>query len=159
MSDSAFCGAQDTVFVAPANGVIEPIEKCSDTVFAQGMLGPGFIVHPSDGYVRCPVAGTVKLIHANNHGYAIETPHGEDVLVHLGIDTVSLENDTFRPNVHVGDYVEMGQALADAHWGVVKAAGRSDEIVVVVSEGAKEQFKLQRTGEAIAGEAVATYSA
>lgn len=141
--------------VAPANGELLPLAQCSDRVFAKGMLGPGFVIKPTDGYVYSPVAGTVKLIHATKHGYVITTAQGQDVLVHLGIDTAGVDTKHFHSRVHVGDHVDAGANLADAHWGAVRAAGGVDELMVVVSEAAPEAISVLRTGQVIAGEQVA----
>lgn len=146
----------DSVLVAPANGELFTLDQCSDSVFAQGMLGPGFVMHPTDGYVHSPASGTVKLIHANGHGYVVTTTSGVDILVHLGTDVVGFRRSPFNARVHVGDHIEAGDRIADAHWGEVRAGGCSDEIIVVVSEAQPENIAIKRTGSVIAGEAVAT---
>lgn len=143
------------IIVAPATGELLPLESCSDTVFARGMLGPGFIVRPADGNIRCPVAGTVKLIHASGHGYGITCPTGLETLVHLGVDTVTINDTVFTPQVHVGDSVETGSPLAEAKISIIRAHGCSDEVIVVFSDLDPSSFKLERTGEVVAGEAVA----
>lgn len=141
--------------VAPANGELFELDKCSDSVFAQGMLGPGFVMRPTDGSVYSPANGTVKLIHANGHGYVITTPTGVDILLHLGTDSIGFKRSPFSSRVHVGDSLKAGDRIADARWSEVRAGGRSDEIIVVVSEAAQEALSIQRTGQVVAGEAVA----
>lgn len=152
--------AEQTIeLLAPANGEVAPLSECSDTTFAQGKLGPGFIVRPTDGYVYSPVAGTVKLIHATQHGYAITTDSGQDILVHLGAATVEMDDSrakTFKSSVHVGDRISAGAHLADAHWGAVRAAGSAAEVVVIASEAAPEALALVTSGAVSASDHVAT---
>lgn len=147
------------VIVAPANGELLPLDQCSDKTFAKGKLGPGFIIKPTDGYIYSPVAGKVKLIHATQHGYAITTDSGQDILVHLGAMTVEMDDrrvHTFKSCVHVGDYLQPGDRLADAHWGAVRAAGSVAEVVVIASEASPEALVLTASGTVAASDPVAT---
>lgn len=139
---------------APVDGEVCPLSESSDTVFAQGMLGPGFIVKPIGGLIHSPVAGTVKLIHSTAHGYGFDTDKGHEVIVHLGVDTVELGSEPFDARVHVGDHVEAGQVIASMRNSLIKAAGRSDEVVVLIDDISADQFQLDYTGAVKAGQKV-----
>lgn len=140
--------------VAPVDGELLPLEECSDTVFAQGMVGPGFVIKPVGGEIHAPVNGTVKLIHATGHGFGFDTDNGHEVLLHLGVDTVELGPEPFSSYVHVGDHVKAGAVIAGMKNSKIKAAGKSDEVIVVADDLVPAQFSLDYTGPVTAGQKV-----
>lgn len=147
--------APSPALVSPVSGTVVPLSDCSDKVFAQGMLGPGFVVQPEGCDIHAPVSGTIKLIHSTAHGFGISTDNSHEVLLHLGIDTVSLGSEPFTSYVHVGDHVRAGQVIANMKRGSIKAAGKSDEVVVIIDDIEPEHFSLDFTGFTKSGTQVA----
>ena len=85
------------VLLAVTDGEAIPLSSVRDEAFASGMLGVGFAIEPSMGTVSSPVGGTVESVAETGHAYTIHTKDGLDILVHIGIDTVSLKGDGFLP--------------------------------------------------------------
>src|ERR1700748_2259164 len=94
--------------IAPLSGLIWPLERVPDPVFAQKMVGDGLSIDPTDSILVAPCEGEIVLIHAANHAVTLRTPDGVELLMHVGIDTVSLKGEGFRPKVKVGDRVQVG---------------------------------------------------
>lgn len=143
---------------APVEGAIAALSECSDTLFATGKMGPGFVVFPTSGEVHSPVSGTVRLINANGHGFGIDTDNGHEVLVHLGTDTGDLDQENgrhpFSAYVSVGEHICAGQLIAGMKNSMIRAAGRSDEVVVVIDDISEDEFELSYTGPVKAGQVV-----
>lgn len=143
-------GAQAEV-VAVANGEVMPITEVNDPVFSGKMMGDGYAVKPADGKIVSPVAGQVKSLFPTKHAIGLETATGMEVLVHMGIDTVSLEGKPFTLMVKEGDQVEAGQELAQVDLAALAAAGKEDTMIVVFTNVDQVTFTLDKTGKQTAG--------
>lgn len=143
-------GAQAEV-VAVANGEVMPITEVNDPVFSGKMMGDGYAVKPADGKIVSPVAGQVKSLFPTKHAIGLETAAGMEVLVHMGIDTVSLEGKPFTLMVKEGDQVEAGQELAQVDLAVLAAAGKEDTMIVAFTNVDQVTFTLDKTGKQTAG--------
>ncbi len=122
--------------LAPLTGTVMPLSAVPDEAFASGMLGVGFAVEPSrdsDGSVFAPVDGTIETVAESRHAYTIRTDDGLDLLVHIGIDTVSLAARPFAAHVSPGDRVRAGQLIATADLPVIRAADLPVVTPVVIS--------------------------
>ena len=123
--------------VAPLSGRVVALADVPDPVFAQEIVGPGLAVEPltdgMDGAVVAPVAGTVASLFP--HAFALQTPDSRTVLVHLGIDTVTLKGVGFEVLVAVGDEVVVGQHLLTWDPAAVAAAGLATVCPVVALQG------------------------
>ena len=97
--------------LAPLTGVMVPIESVPDPVFAQKMVGDGFSIDPFDGTVFAPVSGEIVDLQNAHHALTIRTPEGIEILIHVGLETVSLEGRGFTPHVARGDKVAVGDKL------------------------------------------------
>ncbi len=97
--------------VAPLSGILVPLESVPDPVFAQKMVGDGVSLDPTSGELLAPVAGTVTQLHRAHHALTITTDQGIEVLLHIGIDTVTLKGEGFTPKVSEGEKVTIGQTL------------------------------------------------
>lgn len=97
--------------VAPLSGILVPLETVPDPVFAQKMVGDGVSLDPTSGELLAPVAGTVTQLHRAHHALTITTDQGIEVLLHIGIDTVTLKGEGFTPKVSEGEKVAIGQTL------------------------------------------------
>ena len=98
----------DLRIIAPLAGVLVPLERVPDPVFAQKMVGDGISLDPTSNELLAPVAGTVTQLHNAHHALTITTEQGIEVLVHIGLDTVTLRGDGFSPRVKMGDRVQVG---------------------------------------------------
>ena len=143
-------GAQAEV-VAVANGEVMPITEVNDPVFSGKMMGDGYAVKPADGKIVSPVAGQVKSLFPTKHAIGLETAIGMEVLVHMGIDTVSLEGKPFTLMVKEGDQVEAGQELAQVDLAALAAAGKEDTMIVAFTNVDQVTFTLDKTGKQTAG--------
>ena len=114
-----------------ADGEVIAISDVKDPVFSQKMMGDGFAVEPENGNIYSPVAGTITSIFPTKHALGLLTDSGLEVLVHIGLDTVSLEGKPFEVHVAEGQKVAAGDLLVTADLEAIKAAGRETSTVVV----------------------------
>ena len=139
-----------------ADGQVVALEQVKDPVFAQKMMGDGFAVEPANGNIVSPVSGTVSSIFPTKHALGLVTEAGLEVLVHIGLDTVSLEGKPFTVHVAEGQKVAAGDLLVTADLDAIRAAGRETTTVVVFTNGdAIKSVKLEKTGSLAAKTAVA----
>ncbi len=118
--------------LSPADGTVISLDRVPDEAFASGMLGEGFAVDPENGDIYAPAAGKIVSISESRHAYAIAADFG-DLLVHIGIDTVEVP-EAFLPIVAVGDNVAAGQPIARADLDMIKKAGLSPVIPVLITD-------------------------
>src|SRR5438105_5094712 len=102
---------QRVALLAPLSGVLVPLERVPDPVFAQRTVGDGVSIDPTSGELLAPAAGRVTLLHRASHALAITTDEGLEILVHIGVDTIALNGKGFTPRVRQGDRVAAGQPL------------------------------------------------
>ena len=139
-----------------ADGQVVALEQVKDPVFAQKMMGDGFAVEPANGNIVSPVSGTVSSIFPTKHALGLVTAAGLEVLVHIGLDTVSLEGKPFTVHVAEGQKVAAGDLLVTADLDAIRAAGRETSTVVVFTNAeAIKSVKLEQTGSLAAKTAVA----
>ena len=150
-----FKGLTEEVY-SVADGQVVALEQVKDPVFAQKMMGDGFAVEPANGNIVSPVSGTVSSIFPTKHALGIVTEAGLEVLVHIGLDTVSLEGKPFTVHVAEGQKVAAGDLLVTADLDAIRAAGRETSTVVVFTNGdVIKSVKLEKTGSLAAKTAVA----
>ena len=150
-----FKGVTEDVY-SVADGQVIALEQVKDPVFAQKMMGDGFAVEPANGNIVSPVTGTVSSIFPTKHALGLVTDSGLEVLVHIGLDTVSLEGKPFTVHVAEGQKVAAGDLLVTADLDAIRAAGRETSTVVVFTNGdAIKSVKLEQTGSLAAKTAVA----
>ena len=139
-----------------ADGQVVALEQVEDPVFAQKMMGDGFAVEPANGNIVSPVTGTVSSIFPTKHALGLVTDSGLEVLVHIGLDTVSLEGKPFTVHVSEGQKVVAGDLLVTADLDAIREAGRKTSTVVVFTNGdVLKSVKLEQTGSLAAKTAVA----
>ena len=150
-----FKGITEEVY-SVADGQVIALEQVKDPVFAQKMMGDGFAVEPANGNIVSPVTGTVSSIFPTKHALGLVTDSGLEVLVHIGLDTVSLEGKPFTVHVSEGQKVAAGDLLVTADLDAIRTAGRETSTVVVFTNGdAIKSVKLEQTGSLAAKTAVA----
>ena len=154
-AEVAFKGVTEEVHSVAEGQVIE-LEKVQDPVFSQKMMGDGFAVEPANGQIVSPVAGKVTSVFPTKHALGLVTESGLEVLVHIGLDTVSLEGKPFTVKVEEGQTVAVGDLLVEADLDAIREAGRATTTVVVFTNGAAIQsVTLTQTGQLPADAVVA----
>ena len=130
-----------------ADGEVIALEQVKDPVFSQKMMGDGFAVEPANGNIVSPVSGTVSSIFPTKHALGLVTEAGLEVLVHIGLDTVSLEGKPFTVHVAEGQKVVAGDLLVAADLDAIREEGReTSTIVVFTNADAIQSVKLEQTG-------------
>ena len=155
-AEATFKGVTDEVH-SVADGEVINIEDVKDPVFSQKMMGDGFAVEPENGHIVSPVAGKVTSVFPTKHALGLVTDNGLEVLVHIGLDTVSLEGKPFEVKVTEGQTVAAGDLLVEADLDAIRAAGReTSTIVVFTNADAIKSVKVEHTGKLAANAPVAT---
>ena len=139
-----------------ADGEVIALEQVKDPVFSQKMMGDGFAVEPENGNIVSPVSGTVSSIFPTKHALGLVTEAGLEVLVHIGLDTVSLEGKPFTVHVAEGQKVAAGDLLVTADLDAIREAGRETSTIVVFTNGdVIKSVNLEQTGSHAAKTVVA----
>lgn len=127
--------AKDVVS-APMNGKIISLAELKDDAFAQGALGKGVGIIPTDGKIVAPCDGTVTTLFPTLHAIGITADSGVEVLIHIGIDTVQMEGKGFHAHIKQGDKITRGQHLLDVDLKAIEAAGFSTQTPVIITNSA-----------------------
>lgn len=146
--------AQDNAIYAPFVGTIKPLDKCNDEAFASKAMGDGFVIIPTENNFYSPVSGEVSFIFPTGHAIGLQMENGAELLIHIGMDTVTLEGKPFEMLVQQGDKVQAGQLLGRVDFEQIKAAGLSIETPVVITN--KEIIPLTNPSDVKAGALVLT---
>ena len=108
---------------APMAGEAVAISEVPDPTFSSGMLGNGIAIKPTSGKVCSPVNGTVDMMFDTGHAVSLVSESGIEILIHVGLETVSLEGKPFKVHVKNGDKVKKGDVLMEADLEAIQAAG------------------------------------
>lgn len=131
--------------VAIADGFLQPIEKCSDPVFSQKMMGDGYLLEPTSNTIVSPVNGTIQTVFPTKHAIGILSEAGDEIIIHVGLDTVKLNGEGFTTFVEAGDKVAKGQKLLEVDFAGIKDKVPSIATPVVISN--INDRKVAITGE------------
>ncbi|MBQ8288854.1 MAG: PTS glucose transporter subunit IIA [Clostridia bacterium] len=118
---------------APADGATVHLRELPDPAFAQGMLGDGVALDPTDGHFVSPCDGIVVGVSDTLHAYNLLTDDGLELLLHIGIDTVELKGEGFSTKVKEGDRVKAGDPLAEVDLDLIRARGYSTLTPLIVT--------------------------
>ena len=143
----------ELILRAPLSGVVYPLERVPDPVFAQKMTGDGLSIDPVDTTLRAPCAGEVIQIHPASHALTLRAGSVE-VLMHIGIDTVALKGAGFTPRVKAGDKVEAGAPLIDFDIDKLATTAKSVLTEVIISNGDAARIVRRASGKVKAGDDV-----
>ena len=119
--------------VSPLAGQVKPLSQATDPVFSSGVMGQGVVIEPSQGELVSPVNGTVTVLFPTKHAVGIVSEEGVEMLMHIGMDTVSLDGKGFEAHVEQGDKVVVGQQLISFDMDVIKEAGLVTETPVIIT--------------------------
>ena len=139
------------VVTAPFSGTLVPLSEVPDETFASGVLGEGIAIEPSDGLFCSPVDGTVETIAETKHAIGFAADNGLEILVHVGLETVSLNGEGFEILVKEGDRVKAGQPVAKADLALIRERGLKTITSIVLTGGADEKELHCAEGLATAG--------
>lgn len=138
---------------APMSGTLLPLGEIDDQVFASGAMGQGFAVDLSDGTIVAPCNAEVIMTFPSKHAIGLKNEKGDEILMHIGMDTVELNGEGFDMKVKQGDVVRKGQVLLTIDTDFIKSKGKSLVSPVVVTSG--QPVTLEKTGSVKAGDLAA----
>ena len=139
------------VVTAPFSGTLVPLSEVPDETFASGVLGEGIAIEPSDGLFCSPVDGAVETIAETKHAIGFAADNGLEILVHVGLETVSLNGEGFEILVKEGDRVKAGQPVAKADLALIRERGLKTITSIVLTGGADDMELHCAEGIAAAG--------
>lgn len=148
MSNKKFCS-----LVAPTNGKLLPLEQVKDKVFADKILGDGIAIIPDNGTIVSPADGEIISVADTKHAYGIRTDEGIEILIHIGIDSVSLGGKGFESHVSVGDRVVSGQHICTVDLDVFKQNNLSTATPILITDGSVYNLS-KKQGYAVGGKDV-----
>jgi len=131
--------------VSPLAGQVKPLNQATDPVFSSGVMGQGVVIEPSQGELVSPVNGTVTVLFPTKHAVGIVSEEGVELLMHIGMDTVSLDGKGFEAHVAQGDKVVVGQQLISFDTNVIKEAGLITETPVIITN--QDDFQADVEGD------------
>ena len=127
---------QNETIQTPIVGDVVALKNVDDPVFSSGAMGQGIAVKPSQGVVYAPADAEVSIAFATGHAYGLKTANGAEILIHVGIDTVTMNGEGFEQKVAQGDKVKAGDVLGTFDSSKIAAAGLDDTTMVIVTNTA-----------------------
>jgi len=134
-------------YIQPLEGKILSITDVPDPVFSQKMMGDGIAIDPSNGILVAPADGQIMNVFPTKHALSMTDNNGKEILIHVGLDTVTLKGEGFTPFVKDGDKVKQGQKLMEIDFEAIKSKvpsiitpmvftnlGENEKVVVVGNE-------------------------
>ncbi|MGJ7438915.1 PTS system trehalose-specific EIIBC component [Streptococcus equinus] len=118
---------------SPLVGHAKDLSQAQDPVFAQGVMGQGIVIEPTDGELIAPINGVVSAIFPTKHAIGLISDEGVELLMHIGMDTVNLNGQGFTAHVKQGDRVSVGDALISFDIEAIKAAGYPVDTPVIIT--------------------------
>ena len=129
---------------SPLSGQVKELSQATDPVFAQGVMGQGVLIEPSQGELLAPVDGIVSVLFPTKHAVGIVSDQGVEMLMHIGMDTVNLEGKGFTAHVSQGDRVKAGDKLISFDIDLIKDAGYVTETPVIITN--QDQYQADALG-------------
>jgi len=142
------------LLLAPLSGQVWPLERIPDPVFAQKMVGDGLSIDPTDTVLVAPCDGEVIALHPAGHAVTLRSAQGADVLLHIGIDTVTLKGEGFHPHVQIGEKVRAGAPLIEFDLDFLATHAKSLLTQVVITNSDRVTNWERASGEVLAGKDV-----
>ncbi len=147
----------EEVLAAYAEGELISIKDVNDPTFAEEVLGKGVAIIPVKGELYAPIDGIVTMLFDTRHAIALTTAMGQEVLLHIGIDTVELKGEYFTANVKVGQKVKTGELLIRFDKEKIREKGFDTVIpMVVTNQEDFREFQFEEPGTVKSGETVMT---
>ncbi len=127
-----FGSKPDPVLYSPVKGEAILNDQIPDPTFAEGILGPTFAVDPKEGLIKAPCDGTITQIFRTGHAVTLTSKDGVEILIHVGINTVDLKGEGFKPLVKDNEEVKKGSPLIEFDIDLIKEKGFSTIVPIVV---------------------------
>ena len=143
---------EEDELAAPFDGTVKPITECADSVFSSKAMGDGFVIEPENATLVSPVDGEVMMVFPTKHAIGLKANNGAEILIHIGMDTVSLDGKPFEMLVAQDDKVKAGQPLIRVDFDTIRQAGLSTQTPVVITNG--KSFDSVKDGQVKAGDVV-----
>ena len=143
-----------TTVLAPLTGKAVSLSEVPDPVFAEKVIGDGIAIIPEDGKIVSPVDGEISSIAETGHAYGFTADNGLEVLVHVGLETVSLKGECFKVYAKAGDKVKAGDLIAEVDLNLLKEKGLNSISPVLICSDLEEKEILYTEGNVKAGESV-----
>lgn len=140
---------------AITDGEVVDLTEVPDPVFAQKMMGEGFGIKSTTGVFVAPCDGEITLVFPTKHAIGFKSERGDEILIHVGLDTVSLNGEGFEVFVAQGDKVKKGDKVSKADLAFIESKGLQTITPCVVSDMTGRTVELVKTGSIAAGETVA----
>jgi PTS system glucose-specific IIA component len=134
--------------MAPVSGNAVPLERVPDPVFAEKMMGDGVAIEPSEGLVVSPVDGEIMQVFPTKHAIGIRAKNGAEILIHIGLETVSLNGEGFQTFISEGDKVKTGDKLVAFDMDIIKEKAKSTVTPIIITNTDKAA-SLEIKGEGI----------
>ncbi len=125
--------AAKTIITSPVKGDIIPLTEVKDPTFAEGILGEGFAVIPTEGKVYAPFTGSCENIFDTLHALGLVSDNGVELLIHVGLETVNLNGAPFTAHVKNGQHFKKGDLLLEFDMDAIKKAGCEIQTPVIVT--------------------------
>ncbi|WP_017691160.1 beta-glucoside-specific PTS transporter subunit IIABC [Paenibacillus sp. PAMC 26794] len=123
----------DMLIVSPMTGEIKPISEVEDQAFAQELMGKGIAIVPTDGKVYAPFDGVVEALYRTKHAIGLKAANGVEILIHIGVDTVSLKGKYFNAHIEQGQTIKAGDLLVEFDPEGITSAGYNTITSIVVT--------------------------
>lgn len=139
---------------APVQGEVLSLNNVPDPVFSEKMMGEGVAIMPSGGNIHSPIDGIIILVADTKHAIGIRSKDGTEILIHIGLETVSLNGEGFNTHVKIGDSVSIGQLLVDVDWTYLREHAESIITPVVITNSNDRDIQVEDMNEGFVGETV-----
>ena len=151
--------SKENVLYAPCKGKVVPLSEVPDPTFSEKILGDGFAVIPSEGKIYAPTDGEIAMVFDTLHAITLTSSSGTEILIHIGLDTVTLKGAPFTAHVAAGDQVKKGDLLMDVDLDKITDAGLNTVTpVLICNTDDYEKISLKKEGEVSLDEAVLSIS-
>lgn len=139
--------------VAPLSGRAVSLNTVPDPVFSEKMMGDGIAIEPSEGVVVAPVDGEIIQVFPTKHAIGIRAKNGAEVLIHIGLETVSLQGEGFETHVKQGESVKTGDKLVSFDLETIREKAKSTVTPIIITNTEQaESLELLFEGEVVGGE-------
>ncbi|MBP2079601.1 PTS sugar transporter subunit IIA [Oceanobacillus polygoni] len=123
----------DVSLTAPVSGEVVALEEVPDPVFSEKMMGDGVAIKPANGEVVSPVNGEIIQVFPTKHAVGIRAENGAEILIHIGLETVSLDGEGFTSYVKEGDQVKQGDKLIHFDMDIVHEKAKSTVTPIIIT--------------------------
>ena len=124
----------DSAIITLVKGKLISVEEVKDPVWGRSMMGQSIAIEPAENYVVAPCNGTLEAVFPTGHAFGLRMEDGTGILVHIGIDTVSLNGEGFKVFKKQGDKVKAGEKVVSADFSLIKKKGLEASTMLIITE-------------------------